>query len=92
MYNCPFCNQLGITALQKLHSVFFNPAICKLCHRPSYLHLKHAIQALFTWAMLTWVFIGVALYEGMTVYLIGTVPALFLAIDKHMLTAPLQTL
>jgi hypothetical protein len=47
---------------------------------------------LITWVILTWIFIGVALYEQMAIYMIGTIPALLLAVDKHMLRAQLHCL
>ncbi len=90
MYNCPHCNEPGISSLQKLVSVSFAPANCKLCGEQSYLHVIHGLYAMITWVVLTWVFIGVALYEQKSIYLIGTIPALFLAIDKCMLRAPMQ--
>ncbi len=40
--------------------------------------------------MLTWVIIGVALLQSMSIYLVGTVPALVFAVDNWMLSAPMQ--
>jgi hypothetical protein len=90
MHLCPHCKQEGITTVQKLCSVSFAPAVCKLCHQRSYLHIVHGLYALVIWIMLTWVFIGVALWQQMSIYLIGVVPALILAVDKYMLKAPLS--
>lgn len=90
MHPCPHCQQEGISSLQKLCSVSFAPAVCRLCRQHSYLHIVHGLYALIMWIMLTWVFIGVALYQQMSIYLIGTVPAFFLAVDRYMLKAPLQ--
>jgi hypothetical protein len=90
MHLCPHCQQPGITTLHKLLSVSFAPATCSVCGGLSYLHIIHGLYALIAWIMLTWVFIGVALWQGMSIYLIGTVPALFLAIDKFMLSAPMR--
>lgn len=90
MYSCPHCKKDGIGTLQKLCSVSFAPAVCRLCGGRSYLHVSHGLYALTAWIILTWVFIGVALYMQMSIYLIGTIPALFLAVDKYMLKAPLQ--
>jgi hypothetical protein len=42
--------------------------------------------------VLTWIFIGVALYQQMAIYMVGTIPALLLAVDKHMLKAQLRCL
>jgi hypothetical protein len=90
MHTCPHCQQKGISTLQKLTSVSFAPAVCQLCSKPSYLHVLHGLYALIIWIMLTWVFIGVALFLKMSIFLIGTVPALFLAVDMYMLKAPLR--
>jgi len=90
MHQCPHCQQKGISTLNKLTSVSFAPAICTLCSKMSYLHIVHALLALITWIIITWVFIGVALYQQMSIYLIGTIPALILSIDKCMLNAPMR--
>jgi len=91
MYQCPHCEQPGISTLQKICSVSFAPVQCRLCHKRSYLHIVHGLYALITWVMLTWVFIGVALYQHMSIYLIGTIPSLLLAIDSCMLKAPMES-
>jgi hypothetical protein len=90
MHECPHCKQPGISTLHKLLSVSFAPATCRQCGGRSYLHVIHGLYALIGWVMLTWVFIGVALWQGMSIYLIGTVPAFFFAVDKWMMNAPLR--
>lgn len=90
MYPCPHCRKDGIPTLHKLLSVSFAPATCTLCGRRAYLHIVHGLQALVAWVMLTWVFIGVALWQSMSIYLIGTIPAFFVAVDKFMLGAPMR--
>lgn len=90
MHICPHCNKPGISTIQKLCSVSFAPATCRECKEQSYLHVVHGLYAMITWVILTWVFIGVAMYEQMSIYLIGTFPSLFLAVDKCMLKAPMQ--
>lgn len=90
MHACPHCQQAGITTLAKLGSVSFAPATCQTCGRQAYLHIMHGLLALLVWIALTWVFIGVALWQGMSIYLIGTIPALLLAVDKFMLKAPMR--
>lgn len=92
MYLCPHCQKPGITSIQKLCSVSYTPATCSYCHRKSYLNIDTAIRALVTWVILTWIFIGVALYEQMAIYMVGTIPALLLSVDKHMLKAELHRL
>ena len=90
MYRCPHCRQEGISTLQKLCSVSFAPAICTQCGGRAYLHVVHGLKAMIMWVILTWVFIGVALHMNMSIYLIGTIPAFFLAVDKYMLKAPME--
>lgn len=92
MYLCPHCHKPGISSFQKLCSVSYTPAVCSFCQRQSYLNIDTAIRALITWVVFTWIFIGVALYEQMAIYMIGTIPALLLAVDKHMLMAQLRCL
>lgn len=90
MHLCPHCHQPGIATMQKLLSVSFAPATCSLCGRRAYLHVVHGLHAMIAWVLLTWGFIGVALWQGMSIYLIGTVPAFFFAMDKWMLSAPMR--
>lgn len=91
MHACPHCHQPGIRSLPKLVSLFLIPAQCRLCHKRSYLHHTHGVRAMVVWVSLTWVFIGIALFERMSIYLVGTIPALVFAIDKYLLKAPLQS-
>jgi hypothetical protein len=42
--------------------------------------------------ILTWIFIGIALYQHLSIYLIGAAPALLFAIDKCMLSVPLRAI
>jgi hypothetical protein len=89
LHACPHCLQPGVSSLQKLSSLVFTPAQCRLCRKRSYLHYAHGLRAMIAWVLLTWLFIGIALFQGMSIYLIGTVPALLLAVDKYLLHAPL---
>jgi len=45
---------------------------------------------MIVWVLFSWVFIGVALYQEVWIFLIGTIPALLLAVDKFILSAPLR--
>lgn len=90
MHTCPHCKEPGIRTSDKLVSVAFAPATCTLCGQRSYLHIIHALIALMMWIILTWIFIGLALYQQMSIYLIGTIPSFILAIDKGMLNAPMR--
>ncbi len=90
LYACPHCLQPGVSSFHKLNSLFFAPARCQLCRKYSYLHYAHGLRAMIAWVLLSWLFIGVALFQSMSIYLIGTAPALLLAVDKYLLNAPLS--
>ncbi|MDR0780700.1 MAG: hypothetical protein LBF16_08405 [Pseudomonadales bacterium] len=89
MHECPHCKHNTITSFRKLCASALTPAQCPRCGGLSYLQLIQALRAITTWVVLTWIFIGAALYQRMAIYLIGTIPALFFAVDKCMLSAPL---
>lgn len=90
MYSCPHCHEAGFSTFAKLFAVSFAPATCSHCGGQAYLHITHALMALIAWIILTWIFIGVAIWQGMSIYLIGTIPAFVLAVDKFMLKAPMR--
>lgn len=90
MHSCPYCRKPGISSLQKFCSVFTVPAACGVCSRRSYLHYNHGVRAMVVWVVLTWIFIGIAIFQQTPIYLIGTFPALVFAIDKYILRAPLE--
>lgn len=90
MHSCPYCRHPGISSLQKLCSVFMVPVACGVCHKRSYLHYNHGVRAMVVWVVLTWVFIGIAIFQQMSIYLIGTLPALVFAVDRYMLKIPLE--
>lgn len=90
MHTCPHCREQGISSWQKLTSVSFAPATCQHCNRHSYLHVVHGLVALTFWIVLTWVFIGIAWFSRSSFFLVGTFPAMYLAINKYMLGAPMR--
>lgn len=90
MYPCPHCQHSGISTLAKLGSAYFAPATCQQCGKQSLIPGAAGHKALILWILLTWVFIGVAMLQQMPIYMIGTIPAFILAIDKCMLAVPLQ--
>ncbi len=92
LHACPHCLKPGVSSAQKLNSYFFAPAECRLCRKLSFLPYKCGVRAMIVWVCLSWIFIGVALFQHMSIYLIGTVPALLLAVDNYMLRAPLASL
>jgi uncharacterized protein (DUF983 family) len=92
LHACPHCLQPGISSTEKFHSLFLKPAHCRLCRKSSYLHHTHGLRAMIVWVVFSWVFIGIALYQNVWIYLIGTIPALFFAVDKFILSAPMRPL
>lgn len=90
MQECPHCHQEGITNLQKALSVYFGPAECALCHGRSYVHVIYGLAAMTTWIVLTWVFIGLSYMSRSSFFLLGTIPAMILAVNKYLLEAPLR--
>lgn len=90
LHVCPYCHQPGVSSVDKIHSLLLRPAACRLCRKSSYLHYSHGLRAMIVWVLFSWVFIGVALYQGVWIFLIGTIPALLLAVDKFILNAPLR--
>lgn len=89
LHACPHCHQSGVSSSQKLNSLFFAPAVCQLCGKRSSLYYPNGLRAMIAWVLLSWLFIGIALYQGVWLYMLGSVPALFFAVDKYLLNAPL---
>jgi len=88
-HECPHCHQRGVSTFHKLNSLFFAPATCRLCGRRSSLSYQNGLRAMIAWVLLSWLFIGIALYQELWLYLLGTVPALLFAVDKFLVNAPL---
>ncbi len=92
MHKCPHCQREGISSLQKAFSVCFTPAICEFCREPSYIHVIYGLCAMTTWIVITWVFIGLSYMAKSSFFLLGTVPAMVLAVNKFLLQAPLRAI
>lgn len=90
MHECPHCHQQSISHLHKLMAVHPLTATCPQCHELCNLHVVYALSALTLWIVITWAFIGLALFFGMSFLVLGTIPALMLAVDRYMLQAPLR--
>ena len=90
MHKCPHCQQESITSLQKICSVSFAPARCAECHQLSYVHAIYGLFAMTTWIVITWVFIGLSYMSNSSFFLLGTIPAMILAVNKYLLDAPLR--
>lgn len=92
MQLCPHCNERTISNWKKLWSVTVTPVQCSACKQFSYLHAGHALKGLTFWIGVSWVFIGLALYAKATFLLLGSFPALYLAINYFMLQAPMRAI
>ena len=86
---CPSCHEHSISNYQKIFSVSFSPASCPQCNKQSYVPIVHGLMTLTAWMILTWVFIGLAIMAGMSFFLLGTIPALIVCIDRYLIKAPL---
>ena len=92
MQACPHCQKKTITNWEKLWSVTVTPIQCSACHQFSFLHAGHALKGLAFWIIVTWLFIGLTWYSRQTFLLLGTIPAMFLAINHFILGAPMRPL
>jgi len=92
MHECPHCHREGITHLQKALSIYFGPAECAFCHGKSHVHIIYGMFAVFFWVIITWVFIGLSYMSRSSIFLLGSAPAMFLAVNKYVLGAPLRAI
>lgn len=89
-HECPHCHEKRISSYQKIFSVSFSPAICPHCHQPSHVHIVNGLITLTAWIILTWLFIGLAIMAKMSFFLLGTIPAMIVCVNKYLLKAPLE--
>lgn len=68
----------------------FSPAICPACNKQSVVPIVYGLMMLTAWMVLTWVFIGLAILAGMSFFLLGTIPAFIVCLDRYLLNAPLE--
>lgn len=92
MRTCPHCKEDTIGNWAKLWSVTVNPVQCPSCRQFSFLHAAHALKGLVFWIVVSWIFIGLSWFSQQVFLLIGTLPALFLAINYFMLDAPMEAI
>ncbi|HTR00968.1 MAG TPA: hypothetical protein VMH83_13300, partial [Candidatus Acidoferrum sp.] len=69
---------------------WLRPRLCGFCHKAAFLPVRHLVTALIVWTALSWVFIGVAIYMRHVIFLFGSLPAGFFAVDICIRKAPLQ--
>lgn len=89
MYPCPHCQKASFSDLQKIARLWFRPAVCHWCHKAAYLPVRSMMITLIVWTLLSWVFIGLTLYFNNVLFLLGTFPSAFLAVDICIRKAPL---
>ena len=90
LHECPHCHEMGISSMQKICSVTLLPAICPSCHQKSKVPIVYGLMALTAWMILTWVFIGLSIMAQMSFFLLGTIPAMIVCINRYLLRAPLE--
>jgi len=90
LHECPYCHEKEISSFQKLFSVMFSPAECPACHKTSNVPVVHGLITLTAWILLTWLFIGLAIMAGMSFFLLGTIPAFIVCVNKFLLAVPLE--
>jgi predicted CXXCH cytochrome family protein len=90
LHECPHCHEKRISSFQKLFSVTFSPAVCPVCHKESNVPIVHGLITLTVWIILTWLFIGLAILAQMSFFLLGTIPAFIVCVNKYLLAAPLE--
>jgi uncharacterized membrane protein SpoIIM required for sporulation len=66
------------------------PVQCSACGQFSFLHAAHALKGLTFWIVVTWIFIALTWFSRSSFLLLGTFPALFLAINYFILGAPMR--
>lgn len=90
LHECPHCHEKQISSYQKMFSVSFSPVVCPVCKKESHVHIVQGLMMLTAWIILTWVFIGLAIMAGMSFFLLGTIPAFIVCVDRYLLKAPLE--
>jgi len=90
MHKCPHCNQESISTLQKLLAIAPLQVSCNACHQYSYVRVTYALLTLTVWIVLTWILIGLAYWFQMSFLLFGTIPAMVIAVNRHLISAPLS--
>lgn len=90
MHPCPHCGAATFSELQKLLTLWIRPRACAACHKAAFLPVRHFIHAFIVWSVLAWVFIGITWYMKNVIFLFGTIPSGFFALDWCIRKAPLQ--
>lgn len=90
MHECPHCKQASISTFKKLLAIAPLQVSCSDCRQYSYVHSTYALVALTVWIIMTWVLIALSYRFQMSFLLFGTVPAMIIAVDRHLIRAPLS--
>ncbi len=89
MHECPHCKQESISTLQKLFAISPFQVNCASCNQYSHILGIYAFIALTAWIIMTWMLIGLAYMFQMSFLVLGTVPAMVIAVDRFLVNAPL---
>ncbi len=90
MHECPHCHQESISTLQKLLAISPMRVCCGACQQYSYIHNTYALVALTVWIIMTWILIALAYWFQMSFLLLGSIPAMIIAVDRYLIRAPLS--
>jgi hypothetical protein len=89
MHECPHCHQESISTLQKLLAISPLQVSCKACNQSSHINVVYALVALTVWIIMTWLLIALAYWFQMSFLLLGSFPAMVIAVDRYLIRAPL---
>jgi len=90
MHECPHCHQESISTLQKLLAISPMRVCCFACQQYSHIHNTYALVALTVWIVMTWLLIALAYWFQMSLLLLGSIPAMVIAVDRYLIKAPLS--
>ncbi len=89
MHECPHCHQESISTLQKLLAISPLQVSCNSCKQSSHINTVYALVALTAWIIMTWLLIALAYWFQMSFLLLGSIPAMVIAVDRYLIRAPL---
>lgn len=90
MHPCPHCKQPTFSSARKALLLWMRPGLCSNCRKPAYLPIRNVVIAMLVWVVLCWLLIATAFYMRNALFLLGSIPAAMLAIDKWLVQAPLM--
>lgn len=90
MHPCPHCTKPTFSTARKVLLLWLSPGLCSACHKPAFIPLRNVAIAMFVWVIFSWLLIATTFYMRNVLFLLGSIPAAMLAIDKWLVQAPLS--